>query len=323
MLKNKRILITGGAGFIGSTLAKKLIADNDLLLYDNLARDARDQSLKEKGAVEFVEGNILDYAKVLETVKRFNPTHIVHAAAIAGIDSVQARPADTIEIDTVGTFNILNAARELDGLERVVCFSTSEVFGSQTEPMSETSNAQVGPVGESRWVYAVAKLATEHAAYAYFKQHGVPTVSVRPFNVYGPGQVGEGALSKFTKLALNDKDITLNNGGEQVRAWCFVDDMVKAVMLCLEHENAVGKAFNVGNAASACKIKDLAEKVVKTANSKSRIIVQPKDGADIMERVLDIEYPKNEIGFIAGVTLDEGLKKTIDFYRANPDKINF
>src|SRR5574337_1559915 len=131
-------------------------------------------------------------------------------------------------------------------IERVIEFSTSEVFGTYAYKVSETNVTTTGSVGDARWTYAVSKLAGEHMAHAYHEELGLPTVSVRPFNVYGPGQIGGGAIRAFIEAALAGRDLTIHGDGSQVRGWCYVDDMVRAVMLCLERAEAVGQSFNIG-----------------------------------------------------------------------------
>ncbi len=319
MLENKRIFITGGAGFIGSTLALKLSGKNEICLFDSLRRDARQFTLDKTGEgksnVTLVQGDVRDADLVEAEIAKFKPTHIVHAAAIAGIDTVGQRPADTLEINSLGTRNILHAATKVENLERVVCFSTSEIFGPEADHVDEKSPAVVGAVGEPRWVYAVSKLYSEHLAFAYFKQHGLPTACVRPFNVYGPGQVGEGALSTFVQKAIKGETLMLRGDGKQIRAWCYVDDMVEAVMICLENDNAIGKTFNIGHTGSACTVKELAEKIVQLVGSESKIEHTEGMSADVYTRIPDDKYPEETIGFKAKVDLEEGLERSIGYFR--------
>ncbi len=142
-----------------------------------------------------------------------------------------------------------------------------------------------GAVGEARWTYAVSKLAGEHLTHAYFKQHGLPTVTVRPFNVYGPGQTGEGALSIFVRKALKNEDILIFGDGTQIRAWCYVDDMVEGVLCALEHPNACGESFNIGNARAVTTIYGLAQAVCRVVGSSSRIVFRNQLSADIELRI--------------------------------------
>ena len=129
----------------------------------------------------------------------------------------------------------------------------------------------IGSVGEARWTYAVSKLAGEHMAHAYYDELGVPTVTVRPFNVYGPGQIGGGAIRAFIEAALAGRDLTIHGDGSQIRAWCYVDDMVDGVLLCLERPSAVGESFNIGNARSAVTIFDLAQRIKRLTGCPGEI----------------------------------------------------
>jgi len=314
MLKGKRIFITGGAGFIGSTAAGLLIEDNQVMLYDNLKRNSLEgRSFRDHANLGLVHGDVLDYDLMARTIADFNPTHIVHCAAIAGIDTVIKSPISTLEVNMLGTANLLRAARAVQNVERVVCFSTSEVFGQASFQSSETSSAVIGSVGTARWTYAVSKLAAEHLAIAYYKETGMPTCVLRPFNVYGPGQVGEGALSIFIQRALKNETIEIHGDGTQIRAWCFVDDMVRMVMLSLEHDKAIGETFNVGNQRAVVTIYGLASTVVRVLKSKSEIKFIHKPYADVELRVPNVAKTREMLGFEATVDLEEGIQRTADY----------
>jgi UDP-glucose 4-epimerase len=318
VLTDKRIFITGGAGFIGSNLAKLLLSRNEIATFDNYARDAGKTILgADVKRIKTYRGDVMDGDALMKAVAEFRPTHIVHCAAVAGIDTVRQRPVSTLEINTLGTINLLRAAQAIqDNIERVVTFSTSEIFGSHAYGSSETSSAVIGAVGEARWTYAVSKLATEHLTLAYWAQHKLPTAVVRPFNVYGPGQVGEGALSGFIKRAIRNEDIQIHGTGTQIRAWCYVDDMVAGIMACLEHPNAAGKAFNIGNPRAVTTIYGLASTVIRLLGSKSKIGFIWKDYADIELRVPDSNWARTQIEFEAKVDLEEGIPLTADYYRS-------
>lgn len=162
----------------------------------------------------------------------------------------------------IGTYNVLEAARETSGIDRFIDFSTSEVFGSYAYNVREGDVTSLGAVGEARWTYAVSKLATEHLAHNYHMEYGLPALSIRPFNIYGPGQVGEGAIHRFIVQALADDAITIHNDGSPIRAWCYVDDMVDGVLGSMDHEAAVGQALNIGNPRSILTIYNLAQDIV-------------------------------------------------------------
>ena len=185
MIENKTVFITGGAGFIGSTLAERLIERNRVVLFDNMSRNSlKDKSFQNHPNLTLIQGDILDLEALRAAMQ--GADIIVHCAAIAGIDTVIKSPVHTMRVNMIGSANVLEAAAGLPHLDRIVCFSTSEVFGQTAFRSSETDNTVMGGVGEARWTYAVSKLAEEHLAISYFKERGLPTVVVRPFNVYGP-----------------------------------------------------------------------------------------------------------------------------------------
>ena len=315
-IKNKTIFITGGAGFIGSTMASRLVENNKIIIFDNLARNAiQHTGLLNHDNIIFIQNDIMDKEAIESIFLEHQPNYVVHCAAIAGIDTVIKDPVKTLDVNIVGTNNILAACLKLENLERVILFSTSEVFGGQSFMSNETKPAVIGAVGEARWTYALSKLTNEHYADAYYKKYNLPTVILRPFNIYGPGQVGEGALSIFIQKALKNEKITIHGDGSQIRAWCYVEDMVNAMMIALTNNNAVGKAFNIGNARSTLTIYGLANAVVRILSSKSKIVFVPKTHADIELRIPDTAYAENTIDFKAIIDLEEGIPLTADYYR--------
>ena len=161
-------------------------------------------------------------------------THVVHCAAIAGVDPVLESPVRTMRVNVIGTYNLLEAAvATLDSLERFVDFSTSEVFGTHAFRVEEGQVSTIGSVGEGRWTYAVSKLAGEHMAHAYPTSSACLLVTVHPFNVFGPGQIGGGAIRAFIEKALAGRDPGHPRGRfPQIRAWCYVDDMVAGTLAC-------------------------------------------------------------------------------------------
>jgi len=317
MLSNKRVFITGGAGFVGSLLAKILSEHNQILIYDNFIRDALQfRDIDTQQNIQIIRGDILDEHLLKQSISDFKPDYVVHCAAIAGIDSVVKSPTNTLRINILGTANVLNAIHMLNlQLERVILFSTSEIFGSHAFQSSESHSAVIGAVGEARWTYAVSKLADEHFGLAYFKEFGVPCTIVRPFNVYGPGQVGEGALSTFIQKAIKNEDIYIHGDGTQIRAWCYVDDMVEGLLRCMTNPKAVGEAFNIGNARAVMTIYGLANSVCRVLHSKSVIKFSGKKTADIELRVPDISKAKSMLGFEAKMDLDEGILEAAKYYQ--------
>jgi len=314
MIANKNIFITGGAGFIGSSLIGRLVQHNRIVVYDNLARNAlKDREYKDHPNLSFVHGDILDFDKLARSIQDANL--VVHCAAIAGIDTVIKSPVSTIRVNLIGSANVLEAARQLPHCERVVCFSTSEVFGQQAFRSAESDQAMIGKVGEARWTYAVSKLAEEHLAIAYYQEFSLPTTVLRPFNIYGPGQVGEGALRTFIQRAVRNEPLEIHGDGTQIRAWCYVDDMVDGVLLTMAHPAAVGESFNIGNQKAVTTIFGLANTVIRVLGSKSSILFTHKDYVDVELRIPSVKKSQEILGFEAKVDLDEGIRRTGDFYR--------
>lgn len=313
-IKNHKIFITGGAGFIGTSLIKTLIDENSVTIYDNLWRNALDGSpLKNHKNLSLIKGDILNAGKLKQSVKGHDT--VIHMAAVAGIDTVIKSPTRTMNVNMIGTYNMLEAARTLKKCRRLIDFSTSEVFGTHADNSKETDSTVTGAVGEPRWTYAASKLAAEHLTHSYFKEFGLPALSIRPFNVYGPGQVGEGAMQIFIKQALSGKDIFIRGEGKQIRSWCYIDDMVAALLLCLENDKAIGEVFNIGNPEAAVTISELARSVVRILNSTSSIKHTSKDSADVELRIPSIEKAKTLLGFKPVVNLDRGIRKTAQWYK--------
>jgi UDP-glucuronate decarboxylase len=315
MIQDKRILLTGGAGFIGTKLCGLLSDNNEILIYDSLNRNSiKNTNLLDKDNVRLVQGDILDFSHVKSIVDEFKPNIVVHLAAVAGIDTVIKSPVTTMKVNMIGTYNILEAVRE-HKLDRFIDFSTSEVFGSYAYKVDEQDTTNLAPVGEARWTYSVSKLAGEHLAHSYYKEYGLPIVTVRPFNIYGAGQTGEGAIHLFVKKAINNEEIQIHGDGDQIRSWCYIDDFVDGIMLCLERKEAIGQSFNIGNPRGTVTISMLAKLIKRIANSKSKIVYVAKTYVDVELRIPSIEKAKDILGFEPIYDLDEGLEKTIEWYR--------
>ena len=319
MISGKNVFITGGSGFIGSTLIGRLVGQNRIVAFDNFRRNAlADKPYAHHPNLTVVEGDVLDYPSLHRAMQ--GAEVVVHCAAIAGIDTVIERPTETMRVNLVGTAKVLEAAHTLPHLERLVNFSTSEVFGQSAFRSEETDTTHIGAVGEARWTYAVSKLAGEHLAKAYHDEFGMPTVTVRPFNVYGPGQVGEGALSTFVKQALRHEDIQIHGQGNQIRAWCYIDDFVEGLMLAIDHPRAVGESFNIGNARAVITIFGLAQTVVRVLGSRSQIHFVSKNGPDVELRVPSVDKARRLVGFEAGVDLEEGIRRTAEYFESHREE---
>ncbi len=261
-----------------------------------------------------VQGDILDFDKLQAAAE--GATHIIHMAAIAGVATVLKSPVRTMRVNLLGTANVAEVAHGLgDRLERMVDFSTSEVFGRHAYKVEETHETSGGQVGEARWSYAVSKLAGEYFLHAYFEEYGLPVAVVRPFNIYGPNQIGVGAIHHFVRRAILGEEIVVHNDGAQIRAWCYMDDIATAVLEILENPVAIGQSFNIGNPRSVCTTYDLALRIKRLSGSDSPVVFKPLEYSDVEIRIPDITRAREVLNWEPKVDLDEGLERTIEWYR--------
>ncbi|MEK7142970.1 MAG: NAD-dependent epimerase/dehydratase family protein [Patescibacteria group bacterium] len=314
-IKNKIILITGGAGFIGSHLAEKLAADNRLIIYDNFHRNVlKYTNLLDNPRVKIIKGDILDSTKLSQTI--VEASIVIHMAAIAGVESVAVSPLETLEINLMGTYNLLRAINgKAKRIEKFIFYSTSEVYGPFVYQAKEDGMTTQGKVSEQRWAYSTSKIAAEHWCYAYFKRWQLPIVIIRPFNIYGERQEGESAISKFAAAAIKNKPIEIFGSGNQIRSWCHVDDMVQGTLAAATSRKAIGQVYNIGNPEETLTVLELAKKVIKIARSRSKIVFKKRNYPDVELRIPSIEKARKELAFEPRIDLDEGLKRTIKWYR--------
>ncbi|WP_057979714.1 NAD-dependent epimerase/dehydratase family protein, partial [Caloramator mitchellensis] len=290
--------------------------NNKLMIYDDFSRNSLKnyKFLLENNNVETFKGSILDLNKLKTTIEKFKPNIVIHLAAVAGIDTVIKNPIKTMQVNMIGTFNVLESIKNIE-VERFINFSTSEVFGSYAYKVDENNTTNLAPVGEARWTYSVSKLAGEHLAFSYFKEKGIPIVNIRPFNIYGPGQVGEGAIHQFIVRAIRNEEIQIHGDGDQIRSWCYIDDFINGVILCLEKEQAIGHTFNIGNPRGTITIGMLAKLISDIAKSKSPIVYVTKNYVDVELRIPSIEKAITILGYKPKIDLEEGIQKTINWYR--------
>lgn len=314
MIQGKRIFITGGAGFIGSSLAISLLEQNRVVVFDTLERD--NLSWKPEAThpnLTLVQGDILDTDSLGRAIRGCDI--VVHAAAVAGIFNCDLSPVKTFKVNGTGTANVLDTALSLKNLEKFIYFSTSEVCGSRDFQIRETDSTVIEAPGKRRWVYSASKLAGEHLAYSYFEEYNMPVVTVRPFNTYGPGQIGESAIHVFIRKALENQDLHIFGTGSQLRTWCYITDMVNALHRILNSDNCHGEIFNIGSAGEALSTKELAQRVIRLLDSTSRIVHKDPLPADIERRIPSIEKAESLLGFQPTVTLEDGIVRTAGWYR--------
>jgi UDP-glucose 4-epimerase len=314
-LTGKRILITGGAGFIGSHLVERLLDANEVVVYDNLHRNALQFAhLDGHTHLRFIKGDVLDYDATRRAIEGCQI--VIHCAAIAGVYTVDRSAIRTMEVNLLGTNQVVKAAIDA-GVERFIEFSTSEIYGPFIHKGKEDDLSTIGPIGENRWVYAASKLASEHLSYAHYKEDGLPLVIVRPFNVYGPRQVGDGAIRGMICQALQNLPITIYNDGTQIRAWCFISDFADGVLRTVERKEAIGQAFNLGNPQSTVTNFELANMIMRLTSSKSEIVFRPHPGPEVDLRVPSIEKAIAVLGYKPTVSLESGIRQAISWYADN------
>jgi UDP-glucose 4-epimerase len=318
MLEGKKILITGGAGFIGTHMAERLAPCNEVTLLDIDLENALPFSpLSEDDTVRKVEGDVRDAALVEREVARCDI--VLHYAAILGVQKVIQESRATIETTVMGTRNVLEAARKHGRLERLVNISTSEVYGNAMSA-EEGIPASVGTGNDPRCCYASAKLLAEHDVWAYHRDFGVPTVIVRPFNIFGPMRRTDHAVGIFVVKALAGHEITIHGDGSQVRSWCYIDDFCRGMLACIESAAAVGQDFNLGNPVTATTIYDLADRIIRLAESPSQLKTAEITFSDIGVRAPRPVKSRELLGYSPRYDMDAGLRPTIDWYRKHQEQ---
>ncbi len=308
-------MITGGAGFIGTHLAARLIArGDDVVLADNFRRDslAAVPHLRASSQVEVRNVDVLDAEAVAAAMD--GAETVVHLAAIAGVQSYYTESLRTLQVNILGTHTVLSAAARL-GVERVVDFSTSEVFGPDALWVDEESGFHIGPVSDRRWVYATSKLAGEQFTLRFGEEHGFASTVLRPFNIYGPRQTGEGAISNFSRAAISGTPLSVYGDGTPIRSWCYVDDMVDAVVAAIDTPAAAGETFNIGNPRETETTLGLARRVAAVAGGGEIEFVQ-MERAEVRSRVPNIDKARRILGFEPRVDLETGLTQTLDWFRS-------
>jgi UDP-glucose 4-epimerase len=317
-----RVLITGGAGFVGSHLAEALLDRGDeVFIIDNLSTGSIDNvvHLKQNPRFHYTIDSVSNEPVVAELVDRCDI--VVHLAAAVGVKLIVEQPVHTIETNVHGTEVILKHANKKKKL--VLIASTSEVYGKSTDvPFREDADLVLGPTTKHRWAYACSKLIDEFLALAYWKERKLPVIVVRLFNTVGPRQTGQYGMviPNFVRQALAGQPITVFGDGTQSRSFTYVGDVVRAMVALIEEPRAVGQVFNIGN-GNEVTIRELAEKVRKMTGSCSQIVTVPYDQAyeagfeDMPRRLPDIGRIQSLVGYQPTVDLDETLTRIIEHFR--------
>jgi UDP-glucose 4-epimerase len=320
-----RVLITGGAGFIGSHLADVCLArGDDVFVLDDLSTGSIDniRHLRGRPRFQYTIDSVHHAPVVAELVDQCDV--VVHLAAAVGVRLIVESPVRTIETNVHGTEVVLAQANKKK--KKVLIASTSEVYGLSTDvPFREDGCLVLGPTSKGRWSYACSKAIDEFLALAYWRERKLPTVIARLFNTVGPRQTGQYGMvvPTFIKQALTERPITIHGDGSQSRCFTDVSDVVGALVGLIDHPNAVGEVFNVGSSQEVT-INALAQRVKELVGSESEIVRIPYEQAygegfdDMPRRVPDIRKIEALIGYRPRKSLDEILTGVIDYFRDAP-----
>jgi UDP-glucose 4-epimerase len=321
-----KVLITGGAGFIGSHLAERYLARGDeVYVLDDLSTGSMEniRHLREDPLFNLNIDTVTNYRLVSELVDLCDITY--HLAASVGVRLIVESPVRTIETNIRGTEIVLAVAAKKR--KRVLITSTSEVYGKLDRvPFREDDDLVMGPTSKGRWSYACSKAIDEFLAIAYWKEKRVPTCIARLFNTVGPRQTGRYGMviPSFVRQALTGQDMTVYGDGSQRRCFTHVQDAVGALMGLAEHPRAVGEAYNIGGNQEVT-ILEVAERIKHLTGSDSRIVFVPYEEAyeqgfeDMMRRVPDITKIGKLIGYAPKITLDDILESVIEYQRVKMD----
>jgi len=311
------VLVTGGRGFLGSHLCLRLAAQApegcEVISLDDGTRDCfAAMGVEKPDALRFVDGDLRKPELWLPQVGR--PSVVVHCAALAGVSTYYRSPTLVLDVNGVGTANLLSALEPLSP-ELFVNLSTSEVYGPHAAGVRESDLTPIGPVSDPRWAYAASKVFAEHLVFATERQTGMPVVSLRPFNVYGPGQVGEGAVRNFCERAIAGEALEVTGDGSPTRAWLYIDDFTDALFAVVAHPESWGSTYNVGNPEARASTLELATLINRLAGNPAAVELVPHPGQDVLHRWPYIDALVDSTGWQPGIGLEEGLRRTLEFWR--------
>jgi UDP-glucose 4-epimerase len=308
IIENKNVLVTGGGGFIGSNLAEELSKNNNVSIIDNLSTGKRNYIQDFKA--DFIEGSITDLNTLKMACKDMD--YVFHLAALASVPRSVKEPKIVNEVNITGTVNVLIAAKDLN-VKKVVFASSSSVYGD-TPTLPKVETMQPNPLSP----YAVSKLSGEYYCKVFYKVYGLPTTSLRFFNVYGPRQDPSSeyaaVIPKFIQLVSENKSPVIFGDGTQTRDFTFVKDVVKALILSAESEKANGEVINIAG-GKRISIKELAGKITQMMGKDIPYEYSDKRPGDIEHSLADISKASSLIGFMPTYSLEKGLEETIGFFR--------
>jgi UDP-glucose 4-epimerase len=318
-----KALITGGAGFIGSHLAERLLNNGDeVTILDDLSTGRLEniQAFRGRESLQFVKGDIRDSTLVQLLASRCDV--VFHLAAAVGVQLIADDPVHTIETNIAGTEVVLEAANKFG--RKILLASSSEIYGkSEKVPFGEDDDFVLGGTAFSRWAYACSKAIDEFLGQAFHQQYGLGVIAARFFNTIGPRQTGRYGMvvPRFVQWALKNEPLQIYGTGRQTRCFCYVGDLVDAVIALMRCEQAAGKVFNIGSTEEVT-MEALADRVMEITGSRSKKEFVPYEVAygrpieDMMRRVPDTQRIHQLIGWRPKTNLDQTLRIIVEHYRA-------
>ncbi len=312
--KGKKVLVTGADGFMGSHLTEELLklgAEVSAYVRGNSVTGTVKNELRniihiKDKLKEIITGDI-GSSDSIDLIKKNNPQIIFHLAADAYVPNSFKHPMEVMKTNLLGTLHILHAVMDSKEVEQCVCTSSSEVYGTHSDPIKETDEF------EPSTPYGASKAAADRYCYAYWKTYNVPVAIIRPFNTYGPRMIYD-VTPKFIEMALNNKDITVHGSGKQTRDFNYVDDTIKGFLLMGSHKKAIGQSVNFGSGIDI-SINELAEKIIKYTNSNSKLLHTEERQGQVMRLCCDNTKAKKMFEWEPKIPIDEGLKKNIEWFK--------
>jgi dTDP-alpha-D-glucuronic acid decarboxylase len=323
------VVVTGGYGFIGSHLVSALLRRGDSVTVFDFAKNTRDSSIDFEGHpnFRFVAGDVTDINALVAALTADVDT-VFHLAAVVGVRNYLKDPLRVLDVNVTGTRNVLELSRRHG--THVVFASTSEVFGKNPNPpFAEDDDRVLGSTRTARWSYSTSKAMAEHLVFAMHTAHALPVTVVRYFNVYGPRQSPIFVISQTIHRILNGRPPLLYDSGDQTRCFTYVDDAVAGTLLASDSSAAIGEAFNIGSMTETT-VRDVVDLAIKIASVDSVLEAEAIDTAtryggryeDIPRRIPDSTKAQRELGWRLEVDVEEGIRRTIEWARANPWYLN-
>jgi UDP-glucose 4-epimerase len=315
-----KVLVTGGAGFIGSHLTDALCMSNaNVTIVDNFTTGSLDNLAPIKSKIKIIEGDIRDEKLINDLVSKVDL--VFHMAAALGVDNILNSTLDSISVNIIGSDVLLKAAAEYD--KRIVIASTSEIYGkNQNQPLSETDDRVLGSPQKIRWSYSDSKAIEEATATVLYQTKGLRVTTVRLFNTVGPRQKGQYGmvLPRFVQSALTNKPLSIHGDGKQTRVFCHISDVVDGLLKIAKTNTSIGEVYNLGGVGET-SISELAHKVIQITNSTSKIEYITYDKAypfgfeDMQRRVPNITKIKSTIDWEPRVDLNQIIEDIMNFFQ--------